>query len=283
MADTPTRFTPPPADPRAALPAHHDAALGAFARLLVILDTLRENCPWDKAQSLESLRHLTIEETYELSDAILDGDHTQLAGELGDVLLHIVFYARLGREAGAFDLPSLIDRLNEKLIRRHPHIYGEVSVRGADEVKTNWEAIKQAEGGTDGQKKSILAGVPKGLASLVKAGRIQDKVASIGFDWPEAEGARQKLHEELAEVEAAKAESADRVADELGDALFALVNYARLLGHNADDALERANRKFIRRFQQVEALAAAQGRDIGAMPLAEMDALWDEAKRQESL
>jgi len=276
-------FPTPAADPRPSLPPHHDAALAAFARLLVILDTLRENCPWDREQTLESLRHLTIEETYELSDAILDAKPAQLAGELGDVLLHIVFYARLGRELGQFDLAGLTHRLNEKLIRRHPHIYGQLSATDADQVKTNWEAIKLQEQAAQGLSTpaSILAGVPKGLPALVKAQRIQDKVASVGFDWPEAEGARQKVHEELAEVESAKTESTDRVADELGDAFFALVNYTRLLGHNADDVLERANRKFIRRFQQLEALAAKEGRALSGMPLADMDALWNEAKRLE--
>jgi XTP/dITP diphosphohydrolase len=281
VADSPTLFSPPAADPRGSLPAHHDAALREFARLLIILDTLREHCPWDREQTLESLRHLTIEETYELSEAILDGDQAQLSGELGDVLLHIVFYARLGREQGTFELSTLIDRLNQKLIRRHPHVYGRTVVDGAEQVKANWEAIKLQEASANpGTRKSVLEGVPKGLPSLVKAGRIQDKVSSVGFDWPEAEGARLKVHEELAEVEAAKAESADRVSDELGDAFFALVNYTRLLGHNADDVLERANRKFIARFNRVEELAADQGRELTAMPLADMDALWDEAKRE---
>ena len=250
--------------------------LAAVDRLLTIMDELREQCPWDRKQTFESLRHLTIEETYELGDAILARDLEEIKNELGDLLLHIAFYAKLGSEEKAFDMADIAHSISEKLIRRHPHIYGDVKVENEEEVKQNWEALKLKEG-----KKSVLAGVPKGLPALVKAQRIQDKVAGVGFDWEKPEQVWEKVQEELAEFQAEveKGHSADREA-EFGDLLFSMINYARFLKINPDTALERTNQKFTQRFNYLEAKAHALGKSLHDMTLAEMDVYWEEAKRQ---
>ena len=250
--------------------------LAAVDRLLTIMDELREQCPWDRKQTFESLRHLTIEETYELGDAILERDLDEIKNELGDLLLHIAFYAKLGSEEKAFDMADIAHSISEKLIHRHPHIYGDVKVENEEEVKQNWEALKLKEG-----KKSVLAGVPKGLPALVKAQRIQDKVAGVGFDWEQPEQVWEKVQEELAEFQAEVEEgsSADREA-EFGDLLFSMINYARFLKINPDTALERTNQKFTQRFNYLEAKAHALGKSLHDMTLAEMDVYWEEAKRQ---
>ena len=222
--------------------------LAAFDRLLTIMDELREQCPWDRKQTMQSLRHLTIEETYELGDAILDNDLEEVKKELGDILLHIVFYAKIGSETQDFDIADVANGICEKLINRHPHIYGDVKVENEEEVKQNWENIKLKEG-----KKSVLEGVPNGLPSLVKANRIQDKVAGVGFDWEKPEQVFEKLQEELAELqEEVRTQDADKMESEFGDVLFSMVNYARFLKINPENALERTNKKFIKRFQYLE-------------------------------
>lgn len=251
-----------------------DTRLIAFERLLTIMNELREQCPWDREQTLESLRHLTIEETYELSDAILANNLDEIKKELGDVLLHIVFYAKIGEEKGAFDITSVINQLCDKLIHRHPHIYGEVKVSGSDEVKQNWEQIKQQE--SKGEK-SLLAGVPNSMPSLVKAYRMQEKAAQVGFDWENKEQVWAKVEEELAEYK--EELGTEKAAGEFGDLLFALVNYARFEGINPDDALELTNRKFKTRFEYIELKAKEQGRNLKDMTLGEMDAIWNEAKK----
>ena len=246
--------------------------LDAFSRLLDIMDDLREKCPWDRKQTLQTLRHLTLEETYELSDAILKEDLQEIKKEMGDVLLHLVFYAKIGSEKGAFDIADAINSLNEKLIFRHPHIYGDVEVKDEEEVKQNWEKLKLKEG-----NKSILAGVPKGLPSLVKAYRIQDKVKGVGFDFANELDAWKKVEEELDEM---KAETAPgKKEEELGDVLFSLINYARISGMNPDTALEKTNAKFISRFQKMEQLAAERNLNLAELSLDEMDRLWDEVKK----
>lgn len=249
--------------------------LDALDRLLTIMDELREGCPWDRKQTLESLRHLTIEETYELGDAILDKDMEEIPKELGDLLLHIVFYAKIGSETGDWDIASVAHGICDKLVSRHPHIYGDVEVANEDEVKANWEALKLKEG-----KKSVLEGVPKSLPALVKSSRIQDKVAGVGFDWERPEQVKEKLEEELAElaVEVEKGDH-DAVEAEFGDVLFSLVNYGKHLGVNPEDALERTNKKFIKRFQYLESKAKELGKDLNDMTLAEMDVFWNEAKK----
>ncbi|TNE78409.1 MAG: nucleoside triphosphate pyrophosphohydrolase [Bacteroidetes bacterium] len=254
-----------------------DPRLESFGRLLKIMDELREQCPWDKKQTLETLRHLSIEEVYELSDAILSGDKQEIKKELGDVLLHIVFYARIGSETGDFDITSVIDSLCEKLIVRHPHIYGDVKVKDDEEVKQNWEQIKLREGKGE---KTLLSGVPKGLASLVKAYRMQEKAAQVGFDWPNVEQVWDKVEEELGEMQSSKTDQERE--EEFGDLLFALVNYARFTGINPDDALEKTNRKFKSRFEYIEQQAGAQGRQLTDMSLEEMDAIWNQAKKLEN-
>jgi XTP/dITP diphosphohydrolase len=245
--------------------------LEAFGRLLDIMDDLREKCPWDQKQTLESLRHLTLEETYELSDAILQGDLNEIKKELGDVLLHLVFYSKIGSEKESFDIADVINSLNEKLIFRHPHIYGDVEVKDEEEVKQNWEKLKLKEG-----NKSILGGVPKSLPSMVKAYRIQDKVKGIGFEFHNAEDAWKKVDEELAEFHAET--ELDKKEQELGDVFFSLINYARISEINPDSALERTNLKFISRFQKMESLASERGLKLEDMSLDEMDVLWDEVK-----
>ena len=252
-----------------------EAQLKAFDRLLSIMDELRAQCPWDKKQTMQSLRHLTIEETYELGDAILDNDLEEVKKELGDVLLHIVFYAKIGSETSVFDIADVCNDICEKLINRHPHIYGEVEVKDEMDVQRNWEDIKLKEG-----KRSVLEGVPKGLPALVKANRIQDKVAGVGFDWEKPEQVWEKVQEELAEFQE-EIEGGDpkRMEAEFGDVLFAMVNYARFLKIDPENALERTNKKFITRFQYLEEKTKALGKSLREMTLAEMDVFWDEAKK----
>jgi XTP/dITP diphosphohydrolase len=247
----------------------------AFERLLNIMDDLREKCPWDKKQTLQSLRHLTIEETYELGDAILDNNLEEVKKELGDLLLHIVFYAKIGSETNDFDIADVCDEICEKLIHRHPHIYGDVEVANEEEVKQNWEKLKLKEG-----KKSVLEGVPKSLPALVKASRIQDKVKAVGFDWEEPQQVWEKVQEELQELqEEVTSGNQDKMEGEFGDVLFSMINYARFLNINPEDALERTNKKFINRFQYLESKATELGKSLMDMTLAEMDVFWNEAKK----
>ena len=245
--------------------------LEAFSRLLDIMDDLREKCPWDQKQTLQTLRHLTLEEVYELSDALLEEDLPEIKKELGDVLLHLVFYAKIASEKGSFDIADVITSLNEKLIFRHPHIYGDVEVKDEEEVKHNWEKLKLKEG-----NKSVLSGVTKGTPSMVKAYRIQDKVKGIGFEFASAEDAWKKVDEELAEFHAET--DPDKKEQELGDVFFSLINYARISGINPDSALERTNIKFISRFQKMEQLASDKNLKLEDLSLEEMDKLWEEAK-----
>jgi XTP/dITP diphosphohydrolase len=249
--------------------------LKAFERLLDIMDDLRTQCPWDKKQTLQSLRHLTIEETYELGDAILDNDLEEVRKELGDLLLHIVFYSKIGSETNDFDIADVANGICDKLIDRHPHIYGDVKVADEAEVKQNWEKLKLKEG-----KQSVLEGVPKSLPALVKASRIQDKVAGVGFDWERPEQVWEKVEEELQELQDEVTKN-DKVAieDELGDVMFSIVNYARFLKVNPEDALEKTNKKFIKRFQYLERKAKAHNKSLSDMSLKEMDVFWEEAKR----
>jgi XTP/dITP diphosphohydrolase len=251
--------------------------LDAFSRLLDVMDELREKCPWDQKQTNESLRHLTIEETYELSDAILKNESNEIKKELGDVLLHIVFYARIGSETNHFDIADVCNSLCEKLISRHPHIYGDVKVENAEQVKENWEQLKLKEG-----NKSVLSGVAKGTPSIVKALRMQEKAAQVGFDWPTAREVWAKVDEELAELkEEFEADVlSEKTEDEFGDFLFSLINLARRFDINPDDALEKTNQKFIHRFQYIEAKAKEHNRKLTEMTLEEMDAFWNEAKKK---
>lgn len=254
--------------------------LAAFDRLLTIMDELRAQCPWDKKQTTESLRHLTIEETFELSDAILQGDPEEIKKELGDLFLHLVFYAKIGSEEGNFDMASLTNSLCEKLIRRHPHIYGDVDAKDEEAVKQNWEKIKLQEKGNS----SVLGGVPKSLPSLIKAMRIQEKARGVGFDWEEKEQVWEKVEEEMQEFKeefnAADPEKIDpeKASGEFGDLLFSLINYARFIDINPEEALERTNLKFIKRFQYLENAAKEQGKNLSDMTLSEMDVYWNEAK-----
>jgi len=249
--------------------------LQAFDRLLTIMDELREQCPWDQKQTMETLRSLTIEETYELGDAILDKDLQEVKNELGDLLLHIVFYAKIGSETKDFDISDVINSICEKLIHRHPHIYSDVVVKDEAEVKQNWENLKLKEG-----KTSVLEGVPKSLPALVKASRIQEKVAGVGFDWEHPEQVWEKVEEELGELKLeVENKNQDAVEDEFGDVLFSLINYARFLDINPENALERTNKKFIKRFQYLETKAKSLQKSLSEMTLAEMDVYWDEAKK----
>ena len=249
--------------------------LEAFNRLLDIMDDLREKCPWDKKQTFESLRHLTIEETYELGDAILDKNLEEIKKELGDLLLHIVFYAKLGSEEKSFDMADVANDICEKLIHRHPHIYGDVEVEDEEEVKRNWEKLKLKEG-----KKSVLEGVPKSLPAMVKASRIQDKVKGVGFDWEEPHQVWEKVQEELEELQVeVQTGDQDKIESEFGDVLFSMINYARFLKVNPEDALERTNKKFIKRFTYLESKANELGKNLADMTLAEMDVFWEEAKK----
>ena len=248
--------------------------LQAFDRLLTIMDELREKCPWDRKQTMETLRHLTIEETYELGDAILDKDLEEVKKELGDVLLHIVFYSKIGSEKKSFDIADVANGICEKLISRHPHIYGDVEVDNEEDVKKNWENLKLKEG-----KKSVLEGVPHSLPALVKASRIQDKVAGVGFDWEEPQQVFEKVKEELNELqEEVNTQNQDLIEAEFGDVLFSMINYARFLKVNPENALERTNKKFIKRFQYLEEKAKENNKSLKEMTLEEMDVFWEEAK-----
>ncbi|MDB5196988.1 MAG: mazG [Flaviaesturariibacter sp.] len=247
----------------------------AFNRLVMIMDELREQCPWDKKQTIQTLRQQTIEETYELADAITEGSWKDIKEELGDLLLHIVFYSKIGAEQQQFSIDEMINGICEKLIRRHPHIYGDVKVSDDNDVKRNWEALKLAEG-----KTSVLAGLPKALPALVKAMRLQEKAKQVGFEWDTREQVWEKVEEEIEELkEAIQTEDQNKIEDEYGDVLFSMVNFARFLKVDAENALERTNKKFISRFTQMEALATQKGRSLADMNLEEMDALWNEIKR----
>jgi MazG family protein len=251
----------------------------AFDRLLTIMDELRENCPWDKKQTLESLRHLTIEETYELSDAILEGDLPEIKKEIGDLMLHLVFYARIASETRAFDIADVLNSICDKLIERHPHVYGDVVADDEETVKANWEKLKLKHGNT-----SVLEGVPRALPALVKAIRIQDKARGVGFDWEKKQQVWEKVEEEMQEfkkefnAEAASPIDREKAREEFGDLLFSLVNYARFIDIDPEEALERTNKKFIKRFQYLEKESAKDGKKLGEMTLAEMDDYWNRAK-----
>lgn len=251
--------------------------LEQFSKLLDVMEDLRAKCPWDREQTMETIRSLTIEETFELSDAIIQKDMQEVKKELGDILLHIVFYSKIASETETFDVGDVIESLIAKLIRRHPHIYGDVEANNSDKVKQNWEQIKLQEKGN--KKNGILDGVPKGLTGIVKAYRMQEKASQVGFDWNNAEDAYKKVEEEWREFQEAATQE-ERTA-EFGDYLFALVNFARLSGVNPDDALEITNQKFLRRFKSIEALAEEHGKGLHEMTLEEMDALWDQVKIQE--
>ncbi len=252
-----------------------ETQLKAFDRLLTIMDELREKCPWDRKQTMESLRHLTIEETYELGDAILENDLEEVKNELGDLLLHLVFYAKIGSETEDFDIADVCNSICEKLISRHPHIYGDVEVADEEEVKRNWENLKLKEG-----RNSVLEGVPKSLPALVKANRIQDKVSGVGFDWEEPQQVFEKVKEELDELQQeVSVDNKDKIEAEFGDVLFSMINYARFLKVDPENALERTNKKFIKRFQYIEAKAKEIGKSLKDMTLAEMDVFWEEAKK----
>src|SRR5690554_5268424 len=260
--------------------SNRKSQLQAFDRLLTIMDELRERCPWDRKQTIESLRHLTIEETFELSDAILDQDLEEVKNELGDILLHIVFYAKIGSEKKSFDIASVINGLCEKLIRRHPHIYGETIAQDEEAVKQNWEKIKLSEKGN----KYVLGGVPRSLPALIKAMRIQEKARGVGFDWEEKHQVWDKVEEEMQEFKEAYTHAEEDKIDrekataEFGDLLFSLINYARFIDINPEEALERTNRKFTDRFQYLEQAAMGQGKKLEEMTLKEMDVYWNEAK-----
>ena len=250
--------------------------LKAFDRLLTIMDELRTNCPWDKKQTFSSLRHLTIEETYELSEALLSGNLEEVKNELGDLLLHIVFYAKIGSEQSAFDIGEVANAISEKLIDRHPHIYGEVEVTDETDVKKNWEKLKLKEG-----NKGVLSGVPKSLPSLVMASRMQDKVAGIGFDWKSIDGVKDKINEELRELDhEIKHGTKEKITDEMGDIFFSLVNYARFLKINPDDALSSTNKRFRRRFEAMEKQAKQQGQALDNLTPNQWQQLWHAAKKE---
>jgi len=261
-------------------PTHASTPATAFERLLTIMDDLRLNCPWDKKQTLESLRHLTIEEVYELSDAILSADMPEIRKELGDIMLHLVFYARIASETNDFNITDVLNGICEKLINRHPHIYSDVEVNDEADVKRNWEQIKLKEG-----NKSVLGGVPASLPALVKASRIQEKARGVGFDWEEKSQVWAKVEEEMQEfrnefnAEDETTIDHERAEGEFGDLLFSLINYARFININPEDALEKTNRKFIKRFQYLESKAAENGKQLHDMSLDEMDVFWNEAKR----
>ncbi|PCI99598.1 MAG: nucleoside triphosphate pyrophosphohydrolase [Flavobacteriales bacterium] len=247
--------------------------LVAFERLLTIMDELREKCPWDQKQTMQSLRHLTIEETYELTDAIIENDLDEVKKELGDVMLHLVFYAKIASETNTFDITDVLNSICEKLIHRHPHIYGDVEVADEEEVKANWEKLKLKEG-----KKSVLEGVPKSLPALVKAIRIQDKARGIGFDWDNKEQVWDKVNEEIEELQVEIKAKSDKIEAEFGDVLFSLINYGRFLNINPEDALEKTNKKFIKRFQYLESESKKAGKELNEMSLEEMDVYWNKAK-----
>jgi XTP/dITP diphosphohydrolase len=252
-----------------------DQRLIAFERLLNIMDDLREKCPWDKKQTLESLRHLTIEETYELADAITSNDLEALKGEIGDLFLHMVFYCKIGEEQNSFDVTSVLNGICDKLIHRHPHIYGDVQAETEEEVKSNWEKLKLKEG-----KKSVLEGVPNSLPALVKASRIQEKVRGIGFDWDNADDVWNKVKEELEEFRVEVEANSSKKEEEFGDLLFSLINYARFVDINPENALSLTNSKFISRFQLMEQMIRDEHKEIQSMNLAEMDVYWEKAKKE---
>jgi len=259
-----------------------DRKLAAFGRLLQVMDELREKCPWDRKQTFDSLRMNTIEETYELADALLDHDMDNIRKELGDLLLHVVFYSKLGDEQHAFDIADVADGICEKLIFRHPHVFGDTAADDAEQVKQNWEDIKLKEKASNHEKKRVLSGVPRSLPALVKAYRIGEKAAAAGFDWEKREDVWKKVKEETCELQR-EIDASDecRIAEEFGDLFFALVNAARLYGVDPEAALEQCNRKFIARFTHIEDRAEEQGLTLREMTLEQMDRLWDEAKRQE--
>lgn len=265
-----------PADPK------RPQKLAAFDRLLTIMDELRLNCPWDKKQTISSLRHLTIEETFELSDAILDQDLEEVGKELGDIMLHLVFYARIASEIGIFDIADVLNGICDKLIHRHPHIYSNVVAEDEETVKANWEKIKLQE---KGRKKSVLGGVPRSMPALIKAMRIQEKARGVGFDWDKKEQVWEKVEEEMQEfkeefnVEATENIDKEKATAEFGDLLFSLINYARFIDINPEEALELTNKKFIRRFQYLEEESAKAGKNMGEMTLSEMDEYWNKAKK----
>jgi MazG family protein len=248
-----------------------------FLQLVQIMDDLREKCPWDKKQTIHTLRSMTIEETYELADAIIEEDWNGIKEELGDLMLHILFYAKIGTEQNKFSLSEVLETIANKLIVRHPHVYGEVKVNDEEDVKRNWEKIKLQEG-----KKSVLSGVPQSLPAMVKATRIQEKAKQVGFEWENKEDVWKKVEEEVGELnEAIQMNNQDKIEEEFGDVLFSMVNYARFLQIDAETVLERTNKKFISRFQQMEAAAKARGKDLSDMTLTEMDAIWNEVKKQQ--
>ena len=261
-------------------PAHQQTPQLAFQRLLDVLYTLRLECPWDKKQTMESLRHLTMEEMYELTDAILEQDYPEIKKELGDVLMHLVFYARIAEEQGQFNIVDVLNAICDKLITRHPHIYSDINADTEEQVKSNWETIKLKEG-----NKSVLSGVPKGLPALVKAYRIQDKVRGVGFDWEDKKQVWEKVEEELNEfksefnIETSSPIDQEKAEGEFGDLLFSLINYARHIGINPENALERTNKKFIKRFQYIEHKAKENNKQLKDMTLAEMDVFWEQAKK----
>ena len=269
----PRNLTKP--DPKRAL------KLNAFDRLLTIMDELRENCPWDKKQTMETLRHLTIEETYELGDAILDNDLEEIKKELGDLMLHLVFYARIGSEKGAFDVADVLNEVCDKLIRRHPHIYGDTKAEDEQAIKENWEKIKLKEKGN----KSVLGGVPTSLPAMVKAMRIQEKARGAGFDWDKKEQVWEKVEEEMNEfkqefnIEDESKIDQEKAQNEFGDLLFSLINYSRFIDINPEEALERTNKKFIKRFNYLESQSKKDGKELSDMTLQEMDEYWDKAKK----
>ena len=251
-----------------------DSRLIAFKRLLDIMDDLRAKCPWDKKQTMETLRHLTIEEVYELADAIIEQDLDEVKKELGDIMLHLVFYAKIGSEQERFDITDVLNGVCDKLVTRHPHIYGDVEANSEEEVKANWEKLKLKEG-----NKSVLSGVPKSLPALVKATRIQEKARGVGFDWEQKSQVWEKVLEEIEEFKVEEKNQSNKVEDEFGDVLLSLINYARFIGINPENALEKTNKKFIKRFQYLEEASKKEGKSIGEMRLAEMDKYWNEAKK----
>ncbi|WP_420580344.1 nucleoside triphosphate pyrophosphohydrolase [Reichenbachiella sp.] len=251
------------------------AKLAAFDRLLTVMDELRENCPWDMKQTLESIRHLTIEETYELSDAILENDLQEVKKEIGDIMLHMVFYSRIASETNAFDIADVLNGICDKLVHRHPHIYGDVEAKDEKQVKENWEKLKLKEKGNV----SVLGGVPKSLPAMVKAMRIQEKARGVGFDWDNQNQVWDKVHEELDEFKTeVEKNDQEKARDEFGDLLFSLVNYSRFVNIDPEEALERTNKKFIKRFQYLESESKKDGKAMGEMTLAEMDEYWEKAK-----
>ncbi len=247
--------------------------LEAFSRLLKIMDELRDQCPWDKKQTIQSLRHLTVEETYELTDAIISNDIEGIKKELGDLMLHIVFYSRIASETNAFDIADVLTGICDKLVDRHPHIYGDVKVKDEEEVKANWEKLKLKEGNS-----SVLSGVPGGLPALIKAIRIQDKARGVGFDWEHHHQVWDKVIEEMNELKEEVEKKSDKIEEEFGDLLFALINYSRFIGVNPEDALEKTNRKFIKRFTYLETESKKDGKNLTEMSLNEMDMYWNKAK-----